>query len=61
DGGAYPGLPTSLDDARERRLARAVIERVRAHQLPPARDVPESALTEHNLDLRRLKRPPPAE
>jgi uncharacterized protein (DUF2126 family) len=61
EGGAYPGLPTSLEDARERRLARAVVERVEADDLPSAREVPVTALTPYNLDLRRLPRPRPAE
>jgi uncharacterized protein (DUF2126 family) len=54
DGSAYPGLPTDFQDARARRLERAVIEEVSVSALPIARTPPASALTAHCLDLRRV-------
>jgi len=54
DGAAYSGLPADFDDARARRLERAVVEELAAADLPAARTPPARALTAHCLDLRRV-------
>ena len=48
EGGAYPGLPDDLDDARARRAARCVLARVES----PGPE-PRQAPARHVLDLRR--------
>ena len=59
DGGAYPGLPASLEEAHARRLSRTVIESLDASCLPRAKTAPSTTLTPYSLDLRRLGAPPP--
>jgi uncharacterized protein (DUF2126 family) len=53
-GDAYPGLPSDLQDAAERRLERAVIQLKEVQQKAEPHIPPECALTPYCLDLRRL-------
>jgi uncharacterized protein (DUF2126 family) len=55
-GGAYPGLPQDLDDARQRCQGRLTCRQFMRHDLPPADAAPEGSLTPWSLDLRWLDR-----
>ena len=52
-GGPYPGLPDDFDDARARRLERAVVELLDPASAAPTAPPPR-AVTPYCLDLRRL-------
>lgn len=54
DGSAYPGLPTSAEDAAQRRAERFVVTRPAAHEGATSRTPPSSALTPFCFDLRRV-------
>ena len=54
DGGAYPGLPTTEEEASQRRAERFVATRLPAHEGDSGRAPPNSALTPFCLDLRRV-------
>ena len=54
DNQAYPGLPPTLDDARERRLARCLATPVPAVSALELSAPPDEALTPYSFDLRWL-------
>jgi len=54
DGAPYPGLPDDLAEAAQRRAERLVMQRVPRTNLPPVAAPPQTALTTHSIDLRRL-------
>jgi uncharacterized protein (DUF2126 family) len=54
DGGAYPGLPQDLDEARRRREERVVRRSTQPSAPPLMCDPPVSCLTEHCFDFRRV-------
>ncbi len=54
DNEAYPGPPIDLADARERRLARCVVESVPTAKMDLPGEPPQQALTPYTLDLRWL-------
>ena len=53
DGGAYDGLPESIDAARQRASERFVVEEIRLSDLPEALAPPATSLSEYCFDLRR--------
>jgi uncharacterized protein (DUF2126 family) len=54
DGGAYPGLPTSAEDAALRRAERFVVTPLAEHESTTGRTPPSGALTPFCFDLRRV-------
>jgi uncharacterized protein (DUF2126 family) len=54
DGGAYPGLPSDLDEAAQRRHDRITVEAANPRLPDFDREAPPEALTPWHLDLRRL-------
>lgn len=54
DGEAYPGLPSSLEEAAQRRADRVVTESIDAHSWGKPRLPPAQAVSPYCLDLRRL-------
>jgi len=53
-GGAYPGLPANLAEARNRRRERLVIAEIAAATLPKAKSMPVSAINNFYFDMRRI-------
>lgn len=52
-GGAYPGLPQDLTEARLRRSERLIIEEIPIAALPEALVMPPSAINNAHFDMRR--------
>jgi uncharacterized protein (DUF2126 family) len=53
-GGAYPGLPENIAEARRRRQERLVASEIAIINLPQAKPMPVNAICNHHFDLRRI-------